>query len=104
MSKLYVVSWPNGTVSILTAATPLDLFRKLDSEGDPTDKNVKIKQLNVNEDEDFHLTTALSVDSNNDNRIAITVDTDSNDGEELVDYKLPKNIFHQYWNSLGAKV
>ena len=33
--RVYLAEWPNGTISVLTADNEVDLFDKLDSEGDP---------------------------------------------------------------------
>lgn len=35
--KTYMALWPDGTVSIVKAATPLDLFDALDEESNPHD-------------------------------------------------------------------
>jgi hypothetical protein len=35
MKKLYIAEWPNGTVTIVSARSMLDLFWNLDVVGDP---------------------------------------------------------------------
>ena len=89
--NIYVVTWPNGTISILNAADKKELFEKLDKEANPADSNVKIQRVKMNED--FHLTTEVLLAR--DFGTTIRVDTMGDDGEELVSVKLPKNIVDQ---------
>lgn len=49
----YLIKWPNGTISVLTAESEFELFDKIDVEGNPLD--TKIYKL----PKDFHLTTTL---------------------------------------------
>ena len=60
--KLYVATWPNGTISILTAQNKKDLFFKLDSEGNP--EYVKVKQYTFPTEDDIYLTTNFKEDEN----------------------------------------
>jgi hypothetical protein len=53
MRKTYLAKWENGTISILTASNNLELFDKLDVEGDPN--GLLIYRL----PEDFHLGTDI---------------------------------------------
>lgn len=88
---IYVVTWANGTISILNAANKKELFEKMDKEGNPVDANVKIQKVKM--DQDFHLTTEVLLAR--DFGATIRVDTMGDDGEELVSVKLPKNIVDQ---------
>ena len=88
---IYVVTWANGTISILNAANKRELFGKMDREGNPVDANVKIQKVKM--DQDFHLTTEVLLAR--DFGATIRVDTMGDDGEELVSVKLPKNIVDQ---------
>jgi hypothetical protein len=43
--KTYLVKWPNGDFTVLTAKNEYDLFWKVDREGDPTDSETKVYEL-----------------------------------------------------------
>ena len=65
----FLVKWPNGTVSILTADTNRHLYDLLDMEGDP-DKAL-VYEVVPDEDGHFHITTdivngKIKVDSNSE--------------------------------------
>jgi hypothetical protein len=49
--KTYLVKWPNGEFSVLTAKSEYELFWKVDQEGDPTDSKTKVYELPKN----FHI-------------------------------------------------
>ena len=63
----FLVKWPNGTVSILTADTNRHLYDLLDTEGDPDE--ALVYKLVPDEDGHFYITTdivngKIKVDSN----------------------------------------
>jgi len=53
----FLVKWPNGTISILTADTNRHLYDLLDMEGDP-DKAL-VYEVVPDEDGHFHITTDI---------------------------------------------
>ena len=91
--NIYVVTWADGTISILNAANKLELFHKIDREGSPVLVGVKIQKVKMNED--FHLTTSVLLSK--DFGAKISVDLMGDDGEELVSVKFPDNILNQYY-------
>ena len=63
----FLVKWPNGTISILTADTNRHLYDLLDTEGDPDE--ALVYKLVPDEDGHFYITTdivngKIKVDSN----------------------------------------
>ncbi len=65
----FLVKWPDGTISILTADTNRHLYDLLDMEGDP-DKAL-VYEVVPDEDGHFHITTdivkgKIKVDSNSE--------------------------------------
>ena len=40
--RTYLASWPNGTITVLTASSELELYDTLDEEGDPDQAEVFI--------------------------------------------------------------
>ena len=92
--KLYLVTWPNGTLSVLNACNALDLFEKLDQEASPIDENIKIQRIKPDENGNFHLTTSIV-----DEKIVVDGAVDSE--HKLINYKFPKNILNQYFASLN---
>ena len=90
---IYVVTWPDGTISILNAANKKELFEKMDKEGDPVDAKVKIQRVKMNED--FHLTASVQITRNLDFKVSVHALGD--DDEELVSVKFPKNITNQLY-------
>ena len=79
--NIFVVKWPNGTISITGANTVSQLFDILDTEDNP--EGAKIYKLEPDEYNRFHITTEVV---NN----KIKVDTNSELDNKL---KLQKNIF-----------
>jgi hypothetical protein len=59
----FLIKWGNGTISVLFALDEIDLFMKLDQEGDPLSSNSKIYIL----PEFFHLQTEI----NKENKIIV---------------------------------
>lgn len=49
--RVYLAEWPNGTISVLTADNEVDLFNKLDAEGDPNEAMIFLMPTQ------FHLET-----------------------------------------------
>ena len=78
-TKNYLINWPNGTISIITADTPDDLFWRMDEEGDPTFPDVEIYILS----EHFHIGTQLI-----DGKIQFS----NYEYEDLKRYRFPKNF------------
>lgn len=78
-TKNYLINWPNGTISIITADTPDELFWRMDEEGDPTFPDVEIYILS----EHFHIGTQLI-----DGKIQFS----SYEDEDLKRYRFPKNF------------
>ena len=65
----FLVKWPNGTISILTADTNRHLHDLLDTEGDPDE--ALVYKVMPDEDGHFHITTdivngKIKVDSNSE--------------------------------------
>ena len=58
--NIFVVKWPNGTISIVSADTISQLFNMLDTEGDP--EQASIYKLKPDENGHFHLTTEIVKD------------------------------------------
>ena len=85
MKNIYVVSWPNGTISILTANNKSELIYRLDHEGDATDVDVKIERVKTDKNGDFYLTTEIT--ENQSIKVATTGEDDS---EKLIPVKLKK--------------
>jgi len=85
MKNIYVVSWPNGTISILTANNKSELIYRLDHEGDATDVDVKIERVKTDKNGDFYLTTEIT--ENQSIKVATTGEDDS---EKLILVKLKK--------------
>jgi hypothetical protein len=56
----FLVKWPNGTISILTADTNRHLYDLLDMEGNP-DKAL-VYEVVPDEDGHFHITTCVVKD------------------------------------------
>lgn len=78
-TKNYLINWPNGTISIIAADNPYDLFWRMDEEGDPTCPENEIYIL----PERFHIGTQLI-----DGKIQFSNYEDDN----LKRYKFPKNF------------
>ena len=55
--KIYLVTWPDDTFSIITAQDKNELFWNMDLEGDPTYPKVKIHELIPNKSGHFHLSS-----------------------------------------------
>jgi flagellar basal body rod protein FlgF len=85
MKNIYVVTWPNGTISILTANNKSELIYRLDHEGDATDVDVKIERVKTDKNGDFYLTTEIT--ENQSIKVATTGEDDS---EKLILVKLKK--------------
>ena len=67
--NMFLVKWPNGTISILTADTNRHLYDLLDLEGDPDE--ALVYEVVPDEDGHFHITTdivkgKIKVDSNSE--------------------------------------
>jgi len=85
MKNIYVVTWPNGTISILTANNKSELIYRLDHEGDATLVDVKIERVKTDKNGDFYLTTEIT--ENQSIKVATTGEDDS---EKLILVKLKK--------------
>jgi flagellar basal body rod protein FlgF len=85
MKNIYVVTWPNGTISILTANNKSELIYRLDHEGDATDVDVKIERVKTDKNGDFYLTTEIT--ENQSIKVATTGEDYS---EKLILVKLKK--------------
>jgi len=85
MKNIYVVTWANGTISILTANNKSELIYRLDHEGDATDVDVKIERVKTDKNGDFYLTTEIT--ENQSIKVATTGEDDS---EKLILVKLKK--------------
>ena len=87
MENIYLVKWPNGSISILNAHSALDLYDKLDCECDPYDAEIyKIKTDNGF----FHITTEAK---NYEIQVDLCRDILSN---KLFKYKMPDNMFEKW--------
>lgn len=60
MTNTYVIIWTDGTSSIIPADGAIDLAWKIDTEGDPTDPEIKIYKVKPDCNH-FHL--SISVDA-----------------------------------------
>jgi len=60
MKNIYVVTWPNGTISILTANNKSELIYRLDHEGDAFYEGVKIERVKTDKEGDFYLATEIT--------------------------------------------
>jgi hypothetical protein len=78
-TKNYLINWPNGTISIITANTPDELFWRMDEEGDPTSPDVEIYIL----PEYFHIGTQL---------IDGKIEFSNYEDEDLKRYRFSKNF------------
>lgn len=65
MNKLYVVDWPDGTISILSAESKKELFWAIDTESDP----YLPKITEVTYEDDIHLSTHLTTNKKNETKI-----------------------------------
>lgn len=75
----YLINWPNGTISIITADNADELFWRMDQEGDPTFPDIEIYIL----PEYFHIGTQL---------INGQIEFSNYEDEELKRYTFPKNF------------
>jgi hypothetical protein len=75
----YLINWPNGTISIITADNSDELFWRMDEEGDPTSPDVEIYVL----PEYFHIGTQLI-----DGKIQFS----NYEDEDLKRYRFPKGF------------
>ena len=87
--NIYIAKWPNGTISILTADDKIDLFDKLDREGDPF--ACQLVQVNSKETEHFHLTTEIKKQGDETFIELDQIEEDVN----LKKVKLPKDAFER---------
>lgn len=78
-TKNYLINWANGTISIITADNPDELFWRMEEEGVPTFPDVEIYIL----PEYFHIGTQLI-----DGKIQFS----SYEDEDLKRYRFPKNF------------
>ena len=89
MRKTYLAKWENGTISILTASNNLELFDKLDVEGDPN--GLLIYRL----PEDFHLGTDII---KKDEKTFISCDQQfEHDETKMKRHKFPENMTARYY-------
>jgi hypothetical protein len=80
--RVYLAEWPIGTISILTAENEIDLFDKLDAEGDPNETRIFLMPTQ------FHLETDIKK-----NRI----DVCEFDGKELKEFHFSNDIFQRVY-------
>lgn len=71
-NSVYIVNWPDNTISIITASNEAELFWNMNVEGDPSDPKVKIKKVIPDENGNFHITSefirgTLKVDTHFEN-------------------------------------
>lgn len=78
-SSNYLINWPDGTISIITADDPNELFWRMDQEGDPTCPDIEIYIL----PKYFHIGT-LIIDGK--------IEFSNYENEELKRYRFPKNF------------
>ena len=89
MRKTYLAKWENGTISILTASNNLELFDKLDVEGDPN--GLLIYRL----PEDFHLGTDIE---KKDEKTFISCDQQfEHDETKMKRHKFPEDMTARYY-------
>ena len=89
MRRTYLAKWENGTISILTASNNLELFDKLDVEGDPN--GLLIYRL----PEDFHLGTDIE---KKDEKTFISCDQQfEHDETKMKRHKFPENMTARYY-------
>lgn len=55
--NIFVVKWPDGTISIVSADTVSQLFDMLDTEGDP--EAATIYKMELDENGHFHIKTEI---------------------------------------------
>jgi hypothetical protein len=80
--RAYLAEWPNGTISILTAESEIDLFDKLDAEGDPTEARIFLMPTQ------FHLETNIQK-----NKIEVC----EFDGKEPKEFHFSNDIFERVY-------
>ena len=89
MRKTYLAKWQNGTISILTARNNLELFDKLDVEGDPN--GVLIYRL----PEDFHLGT--DIQKKNEKTFISCDQQFEHDETKMKRHKFPENMTARFY-------
>jgi hypothetical protein len=95
--KTYLIKWPNGTISVMTARSDFELCDKMDAEGDPTDSDVEIYEL----PKEFHLTTEVKVKS--DKEFSIECEQSFEHGDaEMRKCKFTKNMGVKYISKIGG--
>lgn len=82
--RTYLASWPNGTITVLTASNEVELFDTLDEEGDPEQAKV------------FILPTKFAVTTEIENN-GITFD-ESQSLKELKQFHFSENIFEKVYS------
>jgi hypothetical protein len=79
MKKLYIATWPDGSITILSGKNKLERSLMLDTEGNPT--LAIIKELRF--EDTIHITTKVS----NKNEIEWSLGDYATDAE-IIDYNL----------------
>ena len=99
INKLYMVKWPDGSCSVLDALDIVDLYDKLDREGDPNCANVF--EIKFEEESGFHLTFNVGKRLNETSTfINADVESDYYKPAKLKKLTFPKDIFEKYTASI----
>jgi hypothetical protein len=94
--KTYIAKWQNGSVSVLTAEDKVELFDKLDTEGDP----FSCELLEVgSKTGQFHLSFEIA---NQGGETFIGID-EPEVGSGLKKIKLPKDVFEKHLSRVMNK-
>ena len=98
-NNIYLVKWPDGSASILTAHDKVNLFDRIDMEGDPMD--CKIYEIKANDD-NLHLSFEIKKQGE---ETFIAVDTAGDYCEEakLKRVNFPTNIFAKYLSRITGR-
>jgi hypothetical protein len=93
MNKLYIVDWPDGTISILSAESKKDLFWSIDSEADPYAPKI----TEVTTKYDIHIATYLHTNKKNQTSIKWHLGPESDYGSKK---KVIQNKKKSYFGGL----
>lgn len=104
--RIYVVNWPDGTISFLTAKNDVDLYDKLDVECScPEEGDLKIHEIKPDEFGQFHLITKLEeeIGGSKDGQIKVRVDITGEIEDKLVPFKFKKDIAAKWLKKIKSK-
>lgn len=86
--KLYIVEWPNETISIVSADNKNDLFWNIDSESDPCD--AKITEVSFDGHQDIYIKTE------SESKITWDLNWDIGGGKKKVVQNEKKSFFNTH--------